>query len=77
MMKEATSRGIIKVIFFSRGIRQHTSFQYVDDIVKYVKGEEGNLWTIVQLLNHLFFNNVDWIPIGTNPWPIGATRKKY
>jgi hypothetical protein len=54
MKKEATSRGVIKMISFSRGARQHTSFQYVDDIVKYVKGEEGNLRTIVQLLNNFF-----------------------
>jgi len=54
MMKEATSRGIIKVISFSTSTRQHTSFQYVDDIVKYVKGEEGNLRIIVQLLNNFF-----------------------
>jgi hypothetical protein len=54
MIKEATSRGVIKVISFLGGTRQHTSFQYVDDIVKYVKGEEGNLRTIVQLLNNFF-----------------------
>ncbi len=54
MMKEATSRGVIKVISFSTSTRQHTSLQYVDDIVKYVKGEEGNLRTIVQLLNNFF-----------------------
>ncbi len=48
MMKEIINRGAIKGISHLGGTSwQHTLSQYVNDITIYVKGEEGNLWTII------------------------------
>jgi hypothetical protein len=48
MMKETISKGVIKGISHLGGTSwQNTLSQYVDNTIIYVKGEEGNLWTIV------------------------------
>jgi hypothetical protein len=48
MMKETINKGVIKGIFHLGGTSwQHTLSQYVDDITIYLKGKEGNLWTII------------------------------
>jgi hypothetical protein len=52
MMKGVGNKEEIKRIILSEGIRQHPIFQYANDMTITIKGEEGSVRNLVQLVNN-------------------------
>lgn len=52
MMKGADNKEEIKRFILWEGIRQHSIFQYANDMTITIKGEESSVRNVVQLMNN-------------------------